>query len=136
MSEASPTNTLVEASLPRGIVLRFATEPIDMPKGFDGLLGVVQDEWAKDPYAGHLLAFVGRRHDRIKILFWDRGGFVLYFKRLEKGRFQMPVVRAGQRSVVLEGTQLSMLLGGFDLNVERLRRWKPPQSAIETGSVL
>lgn len=121
-------------TLPPSVKIWLATEPIDMRKGFDGLLGVIRDEWAKDPYAGHLFAFVGRRRDRIKILFWDRGGFVLYYKRLEKGRFQIPAVRAGQRSVTLEGTQLSMLLSGFDLNVERLRRWSPPSSAIDIAA--
>jgi transposase len=121
-------------TLPPSVKIWLATEPIDMRKGYDGLIGVVQTEWAKDPYAGHLFAFVGRRRDRIKILFWDRGGFVLYCKRLEKGRFQIPEVRAGQRSVTLEGTQLSMLLSGFDLNVERLRRWSPPSAAIDTAA--
>jgi len=73
-----------------------------------------------------LFAFVGRRKDRIKILLWDHGGFVLLYKRLEKGRFQMPEVKEGQTTVTLEGAQLTMLLSGFDLNVERLRKWKPP----------
>jgi transposase len=107
-----------------------------MRKGFDGLLSIAQQEWNKDPYVGHLFAFIGKRRNRIKILFWDRGGFVLYYKRLERGRFQMPQVHNGQRTVKLEGTQLAMLLSGFDLNVERLRRWKPPKSAIDTGAVL
>ena len=123
-------------TLPPSVKIWLSAEPVDMRKGFDGLLGIAQQEWKKDPYVGHLFAFIGRRRDRIKILFWDRGGFVLYYKRLEKGRFQMPDVRPGQRTVVLEGTQLSMLLGGFDLNVERLRRWTPPESAIDTSAHL
>lgn len=123
-------------TLPPSVKIWLATEPVDMRKGFDGLMTIVRDEWSRDPYAGHLFAFVGRRRDRIKVLFWDRGGFVLYYKRLEKGRFQMPDVREGQRTVILEGTQLSMLLSGFDLNVERLRRWRPPKSAIDTHADL
>lgn len=107
-----------------------------MRKGFDGLLCIAQEQWEKDPYAGHLFAFIGRRRDRIKILFWDQGGFVLYYKRLEKGRFQMPVLHAGQNIIQLESTQLTMLLSGFDLHVERLRRWNPPLSGIDIGSVL
>ncbi|MCA9181686.1 MAG: IS66 family insertion sequence element accessory protein TnpB [Planctomycetales bacterium] len=123
-------------SLPPSVKIWLATEPVDMRKGFDGLTSIARDEWKRDPYSGHLFAFVGRRRDRIKILFWDRGGFVLYYKRLEKGRFQIPAVRDGQHTVNLEGTQLSMLLSGFDLNVERLRRWKPVQSVIDTESDL
>jgi len=97
-----------------------------MRKSFDGLLAVVSHQWQKDPYTGHLFAFVGRRKDRIKILLWDHGGFVLLYKRLEKGRFQMPKVKEGQTTVTLEGAQLTMLLSGFDLNVARLRKWTPP----------
>jgi transposase len=123
-------------TLPPSVRIWLSAEPVDMRKGFDGLLAIAQQQWSKDPYAGHLFAFIGRRRDRIKILFWDRGGFVLYYKRLERGRFQMPHVSQGQRTVKLEGTQLAMLLNGFDLNVERLRRWKPPQSMIDTGGVL
>ena len=101
-----------------------------MRQGVDSLLSIVEQQWQHDPFAGHLFVFIGRSQDRIKILFWDHGGFVLYYKRLQKGRFQMPEVRPGQRTVTLEGTQLSMLLSGFDLNVERLRRWHP-QSTID-----
>jgi len=123
-------------TLPPSVKIWLSAEPVDMRKGFDGLLGIAQQEWKKDPYVGHLFAFIGRRRDRIKILFWDRGGFVLYYKRLEQGRFQMPQVGNGQRTVKLESTQLAMLLSGFDLNVERLRRWKPPQSVLDSTPVL
>ena len=123
-------------TLPPSVKIWLSTEPVDMRKGFDGLMAVAQHEWNKDPYVGHLFAFIGKRRDRIKILFWDRGGFVLYYKRLEQGRFQMPMVPSGRRTVKLEGTQLSMLLGGFDLNVERLRRWKPPQTRIDTSGAM
>jgi transposase len=61
---------------------------------------------------------VGRRIDRVKILFWDRGGFVLY-KRPARGRFRMPKITAGADRVVLDGTELAMLLGGFDLAGQR-----------------
>jgi transposase len=61
----------------------------------------------------------------VKILFWDRNGFVLYLKRLEQGRFQLPAVRDGQRHVEMDSTQLAMLLDGIDLNAKRLARWSP-----------
>ena len=109
-----------------------APQPVDMRKGFNGLSAIVEADFHKDPYEGDLFVFIGRRLDRVKILFWDKGGFVLYYKRLEKGRFQMPAVDEKAKSVRLEGAQLSMLLSGFDLNVSRLRRWDPPQKAIDT----
>jgi transposase len=123
-------------TLPPSVRVWLSAEPVDMRQGFDCLLAVVEQQWQHDPYAGHLFVFIGRARNRIKILFWDRGGFVIYYKRLQKGRFQMPEVRPGQRTVTLVGTQLSMLLGGFDLNVERLRRWHPPQSGIDTTANL
>ena len=71
--------------------------------------------------------FVGRRGDRCKILFWDRGGFVLYYKRLERGRFRLPAVKAEAASVAIDATELAMLLDGIDLvAVKRPRRWEPP----------
>jgi transposase len=79
----------------------------------------------KDPYGGHLFVFVGKSKDKVKILFWDRNGFVLYLKRLERGRFQLPVVNEQTKHVAMEPAQLAMLLDGIDLNVRRLARWNP-----------
>ncbi len=64
----------------------FATALTDMRKGIDGLRAIVEDALRHDPYEGHLFVFVGRSKDKVKILFWDRSGFVLYMNRLEKGR--------------------------------------------------
>lgn len=62
----------------------------------------------------------------MKVLFWDRGGFVLYYKRLAQGRFRMPRIAAGDDRVVLDGTELAMLLGGFDLvGARRVEAWEP-----------
>lgn len=117
-------------TLPPSVKIWMATEPVDMRKGFDGLIAIAQDEWQKDPYAGHLFVFLGRRRDRLKILYFDRGGFVLHYKRLEQGRFQMPDVD-GAGTVRLEPTELAMLLGGIDLNARRLKPWRPPETAID-----
>jgi transposase len=92
------------------------------------LCALVRGQHGLDPFAGHLFVFVGRRMDRIKVLFWDRGGFVLYYKRLSRGRFQLPRVTAGADRVVLDGTQLAMLLGGFDpVRTRRTEAWDPPE---------
>lgn len=71
--------------------------PIDLRRGHDGLAALVRSQWGDELYAGHLFVFLGRRFDRCKILFWDRGGLVLYYKRLEKGRFQPPKCRSTAR---------------------------------------
>ena len=62
-----------------------ATAPVDMRRGHDGLVAFVRSELGADPYEGDLFVFVGRTRDRLKILGWDRGGFVLVYKRLSKG---------------------------------------------------
>lgn len=127
-------------SLPPSVRIYLASKTVDMRKGFDGLMAYVQSEWRFDPYTGHLFCFVGKRRDRIKILFWDRGGFVIYFKRLERGRFRMPEFRADAASVELEAPQLVMLLDGIDLRrVKKPRRWNPPTNSsmgIDTRSDL
>ena len=105
-----------------------AVEPVDLRRGHDGLCALVRGALALDPYAGHLFAFVGKRGDRIKILFWDRGGFVVYYKRLSKGRFHLPRAIAGADRIALDATQLAMLLGGFDpVRTRRTEAWTPPE---------
>lgn len=111
--------------LPPSVRIYFATEPTDMRKGIDGLRALVEGTLRHDPYDGHLFVFVGKSKDKLKILFWDRSGFVLYMKRLEKGRFQLPTVDARRKQVDMEPAQLAMLLDGIDLNARRLARWNP-----------
>lgn len=65
-----------------------ASEPVDMRNGIDGLAAIVQGAWREDAYAGHYFVFVSRRRDSVKILTWDNGGFVVFHKRLEAGRFR------------------------------------------------
>ncbi|AKU95767.1 Mobile element protein [Labilithrix luteola] len=119
--------------LPPSVRIYFAAEPTDMRKGIDGLRAIVEATLRRDPYEGHLFVFVGKSKDKVKILFWDRSGFVLYMKRLEKGRFQLPLVDERRKHVEMEPAQLAMLLDGIDLNSRRLARWNPnPQKGIDT----
>ena len=111
--------------LPSGLKVHFGTALVDMRKGIDSLRAVVDQTLRGDPYSGHLFVFVGKSKDKVKILFWDKNGFVVYLKRLEQGRFQLPVVREGQRHVDMDSTQLAMFLDGIDLNAKRLARWSP-----------
>lgn len=113
--------------LPPSVKIYLATAPVDMRKGMDGLMGLVRSAWRQDPYSGHLFVFVSRSSDRVKILFWDHGGFVLYCKRLERGRFRVPSINPRVQTVSLSAVDLTMLLEGIDFS--RVRRpvpWMPP----------
>jgi transposase len=113
-------------TLAAGTQVFLATEPVDLRRGHDGLCSLVKNTLGLDPFAANLYVFVGRRGDRVKILFWDRGGFVLYYKRLSRGRFRLPRVPAGADRVVLDATELAMLLGGFDVaRAQRISAWEP-----------
>jgi transposase len=107
-----------------------ATAPVDMRRGHDGLVAFVRGVLGADPYQGDLFVFVGRTRDRLKILAWDRGGFILVYKRLARGRFRMPAVGAGTDRVTLDKTELAMILGGFDLkHARRQPAWAPARAS-------
>lgn len=116
--------------LPPSVKIYFATSLVDMRNGIDGLRAVVEQVLKKSPNDGHLFVFVGKSRDKVKILFWDKNGYVLYFKRLERGRFQLPSIDERRTKVEMEATELAMLLDGIDLNARRLARWTP---SIERG---
>lgn len=112
--------------LPSSVRIYLFCAPVDMRNGFDGLSGMVTRS-GQDPFSGHLFVFFSRRRDRLKILTWDSGGFVLWYKRLELGRFKFPEVTKEQRTMSLDAAQLSMLLDGIDFSqVRRARKWTPP----------
>ena len=114
-------------SLPPSVRIFIGTTPIDMRKSIDGLMAIVHEELREDAYSGHLYVFVSRRCDRVKILAWDKGGFVLFYKRLEEGRFKLPHMTPEAPAVNIDATQLAMLLDGIDFGrVGRPKRWKPP----------
>ncbi|HEY3233283.1 MAG TPA: IS66 family insertion sequence element accessory protein TnpB [Polyangiaceae bacterium] len=116
--------------LPPSVRIFIATEPVDLRKGFEGLGAIVRTGWGRDLYSGHLFVFLGRRLDRCKILYFDRGGLVLYYKRLERGGFRLPPRGEDARAVEMDGTQLAMLLDGIDVaKVERPKHWRPKRSA-------
>jgi transposase len=114
-------------SLPTSVRIFLALEPCDMRRGIDGLVHRVRMlEGELDVYSGHLFVFVSRGRDRIKILSWQSGGFVVVYKRLERGRFKLPRARAGTRLEALDAAALAMLLEGIDYSrVGRPRLWQP-----------
>jgi transposase len=118
-------------ALPSSVRVHLAADPIDLRRGHDGLVALVQNTWKLDPYEGNLFVFLGRRCDRVKVLFWDRNGFVVYYKRLSQGRFRLPKIPEGALRVEVDGTALAMLLDGIDVrHVARPLAWSPPRAAI------
>jgi transposase len=116
-------------SIPRSVRIYIASAPTDMRRSIDGLMALVTDELKEDAYSGHLFVFLSRRADRVKILTWDNGGFVLYYKRLEQGRFRPLQVDASATAVEIGATQLLMLLDGIDLSrVRNPKHWKRPEA--------
>ncbi len=112
--------------LPRAVRILLAREPVDLRNSIDGLAAIVRSDWKENVFAGHLYAFVSRRGDRVKLLTWDSGGFVLYYKRLEQGRFRLPTFHDDALGAQLDATQLAMLLDGIDLtHVRRPKKWVP-----------
>jgi transposase len=97
-----------------------ASEATDMRCGFDRLAERVRAVIGQDPVSGHLFVFRSRRGDRLKILVWDRDGFLLWYKRLEAGVFKLPRAKEGARSVELRASELAMVLDGID--VSKLKR--------------
>ena len=92
----------------------------DMRKGFDGLAGIVRGELEADPMDGTLFVFLNRSRDMVKALYWDRDGFALWSKRLERGRFTPPKEDGG----VIGRAELSLLLDGVSVHViRRSPRW-------------
>jgi len=102
-----------------------ATTPTDMRKGFDGLAQLVAEHVERNVLEGGLFVFVNRRRDRLKLLWWDQDGLCLWYKRLERGTFELPRVGPDTRSVVLTPTELGLILGGIELaSVRRRKRYR------------
>ena len=111
-----------------------ATEATDMRCGFDRLAERVKTVIGQEPLSGHLFLFRSRRGDRLKILVWDRDGFVLWYKRLEAGVFKLPRVPDGARSLELRASELAMVLDGIDMTkLQRVARYAGAER-IQKGS--
>lgn len=105
-----------------------AIQPADMRCSFDRLAELAAVVTGEDPLSGHLFLFRSRGGDRLKILYWDRDGYALWYKRLEEGTFKLPRLDGQRTSVELKASELAMLLDGIDLkSVKRSRRFRRPQ---------
>jgi transposase len=115
------------ASLDRSTSTRIwlATAPADMRCGFDRLAELAKVVTNQNPMDGHLFLFRSRGGDRLKILLWEKDGFVLWYKRLEEGVFKMPRIDGDDKSVELRASELAMMLDGIDLrSVKRVKRYE------------
>jgi len=117
-------------TLPPAVKLLACTTPVDMRRSFDGLASAVEEHLGADPMSGHVFCFFNRRGDHLRLLWWDRDGWMLLAKRLETGRFQMPWL--GQSTLgaawPMEPGDLAMIMQGIDIRgARRLPRWRPSE---------
>jgi transposase len=97
----------------------------DMRKSFDSLCGIVKSELSQVPTNGSVYIFVNRLNNKMKLLQWRTGGFVLYYKRLEKGTFELPKYDDCVKSLILDYTQLVLLFDGITIgNLSQKSRYK------------
>ena len=99
-----------------GVQVWVATTPVDMRKSFDALAEVVRSFLGQDPQSGHLFVFRNKGGHLVKVMWWDREGLAIYYKRLERGEFQFP--RSNETAVEITSRQLLRLLSGMSI-VER-----------------
>lgn len=114
-------------SLPPSVRVFFATQPVDGRKGADSLMVIVRDVFKHDPLGGHLFVFFSRRCDRVRVVYWDRNGFAMWSKRLERGRFKPEFSKNGRlEASSIEAADLALIVEGIDLRGARRRaRWEP-----------
>ena len=87
----------------------------NMRRSFDSLSGIVRSELHLDPLSGDIFVFVNRRRNQVKLLLWERDGFSIYYKRLEKGTYELPAVDTHSHSIKLQSHQLLLILEGIAL---------------------
>lgn len=112
--------------IPRGVEIFVGLEPIDLRWGFDRLAGIVAERIGRKPRCGALFLFFGRRRGALKVLFYDGTGLCVFYKRLDRGTFRIPVATsAGSLSVVIEERVLDDLLDGIDVEAHVGKRSNP-----------
>lgn len=122
-------------SLPPSVRIFVATQPVDGRKGVDSLAAIVRSVFALDPLSGHLFVFFSMRRDRVRVIYWDRNGFAMWTKRLEKGRFHAPLSEDGKLAASrLDPADLALILEGIDLADARRRRGWEPRRAVPSSS--
>jgi transposase len=113
-------------TLPSSVRIFVAAEPVDLRRGFDGLAAATRSVIREEPESGHLFVFLNRRRNRIKLLVWDRTGYLIVYKRLEAGTFTLTSSPPpGHRHLEMDAGELALLLEGIDLRgATRRTRWR------------
>ena len=107
--------------------------PTDIRKSFDALSGIIRNELGRDPLTGEVFVFLSKRRTHIKLLAWEGDGFGLYYKRLEKGTFELPAAGDGADALAITAAQLQHILGGISLrNIKYRPRYqhKPASACV------
>ncbi len=97
-------------------------EPTDIRKSFDGLCGLVADRLGQNPMSGDVFVFINKPRNRMKLLRWEPGGFVLFYKRLERGTFELPGLQDHALSQVIDYGELAMMVTGISMKYAKKRR--------------
>lgn len=103
-------------------------EPTDMRKSFDGLSGIITSKMGQNPMNGDLYIFINKPRNRIKLLRWEAGGFVLFYKRLEKGTFELPNLSESRTYQYIDYGLLTMIITGISLKYAKKRKRFYPQA--------
>jgi transposase len=115
-------------NLPSSVRILYCVVPVDMRRSFDSLAEIVRSALGEEPMSGHLFVFRNKNEDSVKVLYWDRDGYAIWYKRLEKGKFALP--RGTSAGVQIDSTTFSMLLHGVDLKAaHRQARYAAPVTA-------
>ena len=109
-------------TVPPSVRIYLAAGATDLRRSVDGLSALVRDVMGLDPMSGHLFLFRNRRGDRLKILVWDRSGYWVMYKRLERGTFSWPA-GGSETPLQIRSTELALLLSGVEVSQTRRRRW-------------
>jgi transposase len=117
-------------TLPPSTRVFVATQPADLRRSFDGLMGLVRDFLGGDPLSGHLFVFRNRSGDRLKVLWWDRDGLAIFYKRLEDGTYSFPAPTGDVPRMEMTAADLQLVLQGIDpTKVKRSKRYQRPAPA-------
>lgn len=113
-------------TLPSSVRIYVAAEPVDLRKGFYKLAAVARTVVDEDPLSGHIFVFLNRRRNRVKCLWWDRTGWLMLYKKLERGTFSLPTEPLlGQTHIEVDAAELGLMLEGIDLKgAIRRARWR------------
>ncbi len=109
-------------TLPPSVRIYLCAGKTDLRRSIDGLSAIVRERFSLDPLSGHLFLFRNRSGDRLKILVWDRSGFWVLYKRLERGTFAWPAEEQAS-PFEMRASDLMLLLSGVDVSATRRRRW-------------